>query len=142
MKDVKIQVKDLSFRYDSRDVLKNVSFEIYDKDIVTIIGPNGGGKSTLLKLLLGILKPDSGTILIDGVPPKKLKMHEPLFTEMNTSSFSALAMRVSPKKQEVSCLPSSRFMFDWCYFSKLHLNLFSGLHWKVSDASSPSCLQS
>ena len=73
MKEVKIQVKDLSFRYDSRDVLKNVSFEIYDKDIVTIIGPNGGGKSTLLKLLLGILKPDSGTILIDGVPPKKLK---------------------------------------------------------------------
>ena len=73
MKEVKIQVKNLSFRYDSRDVLKNVSFEIYDKDIVTIIGPNGGGKSTLLKLLLGILKPDSGTILIDGVPPKKLK---------------------------------------------------------------------
>ena len=73
MRQIKIQVKDLSFRYDSRDVLKNVSFEIYDKDIVTIIGPNGGGKSTLLKLLLGILKPDSGTVLIDGVPPKKLK---------------------------------------------------------------------
>lgn len=75
-------------------------------------------------------------------PPKKLKMHEPLFTEMNTSSFSALAMRVSPKKQEVSSLPSSRIMFDWCYFSKSHLNLFPGLHWKVSDASSPSSLQS
>jgi len=73
MKDKKIEVKDLSFKYESTDVLKNVSFDVYDKDILTIIGPNGGGKSTLLKLLLGILKPDSGTILINGQNPKKLK---------------------------------------------------------------------
>lgn len=57
-------------------------------------------------------------------------MLEPLFTEINTLSFSGLAMRVSPKKQEMSCLPSSRIMFDWCYFSKSRLNSFPGLHWK------------
>ena len=73
MSDKKIEVKNLSFKYETTDVLKNVSFDVYDKDIVTIIGPNGGGKSTLLKLLLGILKPDSGTILINGQNPKKLK---------------------------------------------------------------------
>lgn len=55
-------------------------------------------------------------------------MHKPLYTETNTSSFSGLAMKVSPKKQEVSCLPSFGIMFDLCYFSKSHLNLFLRLH--------------
>ena len=45
MSDKKIEVKNLSFKYETTDVLKNVSFDVYDKDIVTIIGPNGGGKS-------------------------------------------------------------------------------------------------
>ncbi|MCQ2604721.1 MAG: ATP-binding cassette domain-containing protein [Spirochaetia bacterium] len=71
--NIKLEVNDLSFRYDSRYVLQNISFKVYDKDIVTIIGPNGGGKSTLLKLLLGILKPESGEILINGQNLRKLK---------------------------------------------------------------------
>lgn len=69
----KIEVSDLSFRYDTRYVLKDISFTIYDKDIITITGPNGGGKSTLLKLILGILKPETGTILINGKNIKKIK---------------------------------------------------------------------
>ena len=55
------------------EILRNVDLTIPNGKFIVITGPNGGGKSTLLKLLLGILKPDSGTILIDGVPPKKLK---------------------------------------------------------------------
>lgn len=62
-------------------------------------------------------------------------MHVPVYTQTNTLSFAGLTMIVSPKKQEVSYLPSSRIPFDWCYFSKSHLNLFPGLHWKFLDAS-------
>lgn len=53
-----IQVNDLNFE----NVLTNISLEIYEGDFIAIIGPNGGGKSTFIKLLLNILKPNSGQI--------------------------------------------------------------------------------
>ncbi len=53
-----IQVSDLNFE----NVLTNISLEIYEGDFIAIIGPNGGGKSTFIKLLLNILKPNSGQI--------------------------------------------------------------------------------
>tara|TARA_B100000963_G_scaffold354768_1_gene371822 strand:+ start:4991 stop:5710 length:720 start_codon:yes stop_codon:yes gene_type:complete len=48
------------------EILTDISFEIKEKDIVGIIGKNGAGKSTILKLLFGSLKPDSGEIMLDG----------------------------------------------------------------------------
>lgn len=54
------------------------------------------------------------------------RCNEPL-TEANTLSCSDLALGLSLKKQEVSCLPSSGIMFECCYFSKSHLNLFPEL---------------
>lgn len=53
-----IQVSDLNFE----NVLTNISLEIYEGDFIGIIGPNGGGKSTFIKLLLGILEPTNGNI--------------------------------------------------------------------------------
>ncbi len=61
-----IYVKNLSFAYQKDLVLDEVSFRFSSKDFLAIIGPNGGGKSTLLKLILGLLKPDSGEIEIEG----------------------------------------------------------------------------
>jgi zinc transport system ATP-binding protein len=55
-------VCNLSFAYDKESVLENVSFEYDSGDFLAIVGPNGGGKSTLLKLILGLLRPTSGTI--------------------------------------------------------------------------------
>ena len=57
-----IEVKDLSFSFDSNPVLKNVSFSIEKGEFVALFGPNGGGKTTLCKLLVGLLKPDRGTL--------------------------------------------------------------------------------
>jgi zinc transport system ATP-binding protein len=64
-----IEVKDLCFRYEKAPVLEDVTFSLKRGDFLGIIGPNGGGKSTLVKLLLGLLKPDSGMINILGERP-------------------------------------------------------------------------
>jgi zinc transport system ATP-binding protein len=56
-----ITIRDLSFNYDSLCALKHVDLDIYADDFVGIIGPNGGGKSTLIKAIMGIV-PYSGTI--------------------------------------------------------------------------------
>lgn len=53
-----IEVNNLNFE----NILKNISLEIYEGDFVAITGPNGGGKSTFIKLLLGILEPTNGNI--------------------------------------------------------------------------------
>jgi zinc transport system ATP-binding protein len=66
-----IQVSNLSFSYNGTTVLKNVSFTVHEREFLALIGPNGGGKTTLLKLLLGLLNPDSGEILIFDEPPPK-----------------------------------------------------------------------
>lgn len=61
-----IELDKVCFAYAKDEVIKDVSLEIHKGDYVGIIGPNGGGKSTLLKLMLGILKPDEGTIELFG----------------------------------------------------------------------------
>ena len=66
-----IQLHNLSFQYDENPLLQDVSLEIGSGECIAIFGPNGGGKTTLLRLLMGFLHPSSGTILIDGMPPKK-----------------------------------------------------------------------
>lgn len=71
-----IEVKDVSFKYDKEYVLENVSFDINKGEFVGIIGANGTGKSTLIKLILGILKPDMGSILVNGNNPMKSKSLE------------------------------------------------------------------
>jgi len=61
----------LCFSYDGNPILKNVSVEIPAGDYWAIIGPNGGGKTTFLRLLLGFLQPDSGTLSVFGQTPQK-----------------------------------------------------------------------
>ena len=68
---MKIEFKNVCFKYDddSRldDVIKNISFEIRPGEMISILGHNGSGKSTIAKLMMGLLQPDSGSIYIDGV---------------------------------------------------------------------------
>lgn len=62
-----VGIKDLSFSYNSKNaILKNISFDLFKSEILGIIGPNGGGKTTLLKILVGQLKPSSGNINISA----------------------------------------------------------------------------
>ena len=66
-----IDIKDLWFAYNGQSVLEQVNFSLPRKDFLAVIGPNGGGKTTLLKLMLGLLKPDRGHIRILGQTPAK-----------------------------------------------------------------------
>jgi zinc transport system ATP-binding protein len=65
-----IKSNNLFFQYEETPILENVSFVIAPGEFVGIFGPNGGGKTTLLKLLLGFLKPQKGSIEILGESPK------------------------------------------------------------------------
>jgi zinc transport system ATP-binding protein len=65
-----IEVKDLWFTYDKLPVLKEVNFTLKQDDFMAILGPNGGGKTTLLKLMLGILEPSRGEIRVFGKRPR------------------------------------------------------------------------
>ncbi len=60
-----IEIKNLFFTYDKNNVLEDINLDILDNDFLAIIGPNGGGKSTLLKLILDLLKPKKGQIKRD-----------------------------------------------------------------------------
>jgi zinc transport system ATP-binding protein len=57
-----IQIKEMDAAYHRQVVLTNVSFSINDRDFIGIIGPNGGGKTTLVKVILGLMKPVKGSI--------------------------------------------------------------------------------
>ncbi len=61
-----IIVESVSKRFGSTEVLKSISFEVKERETLCILGGSGGGKSTLLKIMIGVLKPTSGTIIIDG----------------------------------------------------------------------------
>jgi zinc transport system ATP-binding protein len=63
-----VSAVDLSFNYDTKKVLENVSFSIASGDYVGLVGPNGSGKSTLIRLILGLEKAGSGSVSLYGKP--------------------------------------------------------------------------
>lgn len=56
--------------YDADTVLEDVSFKLFENDYVGLIGPNGGGKTTLIKVMLGLVKPSRGRVTVMGEPPE------------------------------------------------------------------------
>jgi len=74
MSEPVVKVEDLGFAYLSGfPVLEKVNFQVAEFDVGCIVGPNGGGKSTLLRLLCGFLAPTSGSISIFGEPPRRAR---------------------------------------------------------------------
>jgi len=61
-----IEFRDVVLAFDDRVILDNLNFKVMKGETKIILGGSGGGKSTIIKLVLGLLKPDSGTILVDG----------------------------------------------------------------------------
>lgn len=61
-----IDIRDLWFKYTERNILEEVNLTIHPYDSICIVGPNGGGKTTLIKLMIGLLEPDRGKVTIFG----------------------------------------------------------------------------
>ncbi len=67
-----IEIAGLDFAYNGQRVLESVDLTVCEGDFVAMIGPNGGGKTTLLKLILGLLKPDRGSVSVMGTAPSRV----------------------------------------------------------------------
>ena len=61
-----LEVRDIVKTFDDRAVVNHVTFEVHPGEIFGLLGPNGAGKTTLIRMITDILRPDSGTILLDG----------------------------------------------------------------------------
>ena len=66
-----IEISNVSVYFENVCALSDISLQVKEKDFLGIIGPNGGGKSTLLKVILGLLNPSAGEVRILGLPPGK-----------------------------------------------------------------------
>ncbi|HSW86210.1 MAG TPA: ABC transporter ATP-binding protein [Rhabdochlamydiaceae bacterium] len=65
-----IEIKNLAFQYEKTPILEEVDLSVFKGEFIGIFGPNGGGKTTLLKIIMGFLKPYRGEVLLFGSPPK------------------------------------------------------------------------
>jgi zinc transport system ATP-binding protein len=68
-----IRVQNMTFSYDGTPVLESVDLDIAQGDFAALVGPNGGGKTTLLKLVLGLLKPGAGVVRVFGERPEHVR---------------------------------------------------------------------
>ena len=74
MKNAAVDLQDVWVRYGDNTVLSGVTLTVTEGDFLGIIGPNGGGKSTLLKALLGLVKPARGIVRVFGEEPRQSRM--------------------------------------------------------------------
>jgi len=70
-----IEIKDLSASYNGERVLDNINLTVMKDDFIGLIGPNGGGKTTLLKIILGLLAPKKGSVGVMGGTPQEGRQH-------------------------------------------------------------------
>ncbi len=70
-----VKIENVTFGFSNYNVLEDISLTIYKNDLIAVIGPNGGGKTTLLRIILGILKPKKGKVLLFGELPKNSRKY-------------------------------------------------------------------
>ena len=135
-----IEIKNVSFAYQKKKVLKDVNLTVSHGEFAAIVGPNGGGKTTLLKLLLGLLKPDTGTIEMMGARPEKNRLkigYMPQYshldlqfpvTVMDVALMGRLGKgswgRYSRKDRDAAAQALAQVKMD--SFAKNHFNALSG----------------
>ena len=71
-----IEFKNVTKRFDNQTILDRINLQIYEGDVTTIIGKSGEGKSVLLKHIIGLLRPDEGSVLFRGRPIEKMNRRE------------------------------------------------------------------
>ncbi len=74
MTEPAISLQDVTFSYGGVPTLTDVNLSVDERQAVCVVGPNGGGKTTLVKLILGLLTPQSGTVRVFGQPPERSRL--------------------------------------------------------------------
>ncbi|WP_226035961.1 metal ABC transporter ATP-binding protein [Aquibacillus saliphilus] len=84
-----VSMKQVNYAYENKHALKNINFEVPKGSFMGLVGPNGGGKTTLIKLILGILKSHQGSIDLFGTPIDKFKDWNKIgFVSQKANSFN------------------------------------------------------
>src|SRR5262245_36359191 len=101
---VAIRVEHLNKRFGEFIAVKDVSFEVPEGELVALLGPSGGGKSTILRIIAGLEEPDSGVVALDGavvneLPPRERRVgfvfqHYALFRHMTVADNIGFGLRV------------------------------------------------
>ncbi len=85
-----LQVENVSFNYSDKVIIKDLSFDVQKGDFICVVGTNGTGKSTLLKLILNLLKPNKGSIFIDGESSENFKsFHKISYVSQKATDFNS-----------------------------------------------------
>ncbi len=106
-----LEMRSLSAGYGTRNVLDNVNFKVFENDFIGVIGPNGGGKTTLLKVILGVLKPTGGELIMgDGIDKSTIGYLPQISTGDNSFPLSVLDVVLSGLMIHKS--PGTRFSAD------------------------------
>ncbi|MDO4553870.1 MAG: ATP-binding cassette domain-containing protein [Lachnospiraceae bacterium] len=148
-----LTVKNLSFLASDQDgekeIIKDVSFELEQGEMLVITGPNGGGKSTLAKLIMGIELPDQGSIFLDGTDLTSLSIDErakagigyafqqpPRFKGMTIQRFLSLSAGEDLSEEECCRLLSGVGLCAREYLSRFVDNTLSGGEMKRLEIAS------
>ncbi|MDM8535110.1 metal ABC transporter ATP-binding protein, partial [Clostridiaceae bacterium HSG29] len=131
-----LTIKNLEVKYDDTVTLENVNFEIKEKTFITIIGPNGGGKTTLIKSILGFIEPSKGEIIKDsslkiGYVPQKNSFEEKFPIDVKTVILSGILNKKikllhSYSKKDIKALNITLKKLNIENLKDKHINELSG----------------
>ena len=99
-----IEFRNVTFAYDDQTILNDISFRVMRGELLVVLSASGGGKSTILKLALGLIKPDDGQILIDGED----------ITAYDEEALNRVRQRIGVGFQEGALFDSHSSLFSVC----------------------------